>query len=174
LGETDVAGGWREDKAHGGVMIDIESGETVLRDLSMPHSPRWFDGRMWVLESGKGTISVADLDAGTVETVAELPGFTRGLLFAGGLAFVGLSQVRETATFGGLPLMERLDERLCGVWAVNPQSGQIVGFLRFEELVQEVFDMALLTGVRYPEIAEEASDAATNSFVLPEAQPAAG
>ncbi len=66
--------------------------------LSMPHSPRWFDGRLWVLESGKGTISVADLDAGTVETVAELPGFTRGLLFAGGLAFVGLSQVRETAT----------------------------------------------------------------------------
>ncbi len=169
LGETDAAGGWRENKASGGVLIDIESGETVLRGLSMPHSPRWYDGRMWVLESGKGTISVADLDAGTVETVAELPGFTRGLLFAGGLAFVGLSQVRETATFGGLPLMERLDERLCGVWAVNPQNGQIAGFLRFEELVQEVFDVELLTGLRYPEIAEEGSDAATNSFMLPEA-----
>ena len=135
----------------------------------MPHSPRWFEGKMWVLESGKGTISVADLDAGTVETVAELPGFTRGLLFAGGLAFVGLSQVRETATFGGLPLMERLDERLCGVWAVNPVTGQIAGFLRFEELVQEVFDVELLRGLRYPEIAEEGSDAATSSFMLPEA-----
>jgi uncharacterized protein (TIGR03032 family) len=174
LGETDVAGGWRENKASGGVLIDIESGETILRGLSMPHSPRWYDGRMWVLESGKGTISVADLDSGTVETVAELPGFTRGLLFAGGLAFVGLSQVRETATFGGLPLMERLDERLCGVWAVNPESGQIVGFLRFEELVQEVFDVKLLTGVRFPEIAEESSDAAANSFMLPDAQPAHG
>ena len=169
LGETDVSGGWRENKASGGVLIDIESGETVLRELSMPHSPRWHDGRMWILESGKGTISVADLEAGTVETVAELPGFTRGLLFAGGLAFVGLSQVRETATFGGLPLMERLDERLCGVWAVNPQNGQIAGFLRFEELVQEVFDVELLPGLRFPEIAEEGSDAATNSFALPEA-----
>ena len=174
LGESDVAGGWRENKASGGILIDVESGETVLNGLSMPHSPRWYDGRMWVLESGKGTISVADLDTGTVETVAELPGFTRGLLFAGDLAFVGLSQVRETATFGGLPLMERLDERLCGVWAVNPVSGQIVGFLRFEELVQEVFDVELLTGLRFPEIAEEGSDAATNSFMLPEAQPAAG
>jgi uncharacterized protein (TIGR03032 family) len=173
LGETDTPGGWRENKASGGILIDVETGETVLRGLSMPHSPRWFDGRLWMLESGKGTISVADLDEGTVETVAELPGFTRGLLFAGGIAFVGLSQVRETATFGGLPLMERLDERLCGVWAVNPQSGQIVGFLRFEELVQEVFDVAMLPGLRYPEIAEEGSDAATNSFVLPEAQPAA-
>jgi uncharacterized protein (TIGR03032 family) len=174
LGETDAPGGWRENKASGGILIDVESGETVLSGLSMPHSPRWFDERLWVLESGKGTISVADLDAGTVETVAELPGFTRGLLFAGGLAFVAESQVRETATFGGLPLMERLDERLCGVWAVNSESVQVVGFLRFEELVQEVFDVALLPGLRYPEITEEGSDAATNSFVLPEAQPAAG
>jgi uncharacterized protein (TIGR03032 family) len=174
LGETDAPGGWRENKASGGILMDIETGEIVLTGLSMPHSPRWYEDRLWVLESGKGTLSVADLDAGTVETVAELPGFTRGLLFAGGLAFIGLSQVRETATFGGLPLMERLDERLCGVWAVNPQSGQIVGFLRFEELVQEVFDVALLPGVRYPEIAEEGSDAATNSFVLPDAEPAVG
>ena len=172
LGETDVAGGWRENKASGGILMDVQTGEIVLRGLSMPHSPRWYDGRMWILESGKGTLSVADLDAGTVETVAELPGFTRGLLFAGGLAFVGLSQVRETATFGGLPLMERLDERLCGVWAVNPVNGQIVGFLRFEELVQEVFDVALLPGLRFPEIAEQNSDAANNSFALPEAQPA--
>jgi uncharacterized protein (TIGR03032 family) len=102
-----------------------------------------------------------------VATVAELPGFTRGLLFAGGLAFVGLSQVRETATFGTLPLMERLDERLCGVWAVHPGTGEIVGFLRFEELVQEVFDVAVLPGLRYPEIAEEGSDAASQSFTLP-------
>lgn len=167
LGESNDPGGWRDDKASGGVLIDVESGETVLRGLSMPHSPRWYDGRMWVLESGKGTLSVADLEAGTVETVAELPGFTRGLLFAGGLAFIGLSQVRETATFGGLPLMERLDERLCGVWAVDPASGNIVAFLRFEELVQEVFDVTLLAGLRYPEIGEEGSDAASQSFVLP-------
>jgi uncharacterized protein (TIGR03032 family) len=168
LGESDEPGGWRDNKVSGGVLIDVASGETVLSGLSMPHSPRWHDGRIWLLESGNGTLSVADLDSGSVETVAELPGFTRGLLFAGGLAFVGLSQVRETATFGGLPLMERLDERLSGVWAVNPQSGQTVGFVRFEEMVQEIFDVALLRGLRYPEVAEESSDAASQSFVLPE------
>jgi uncharacterized protein (TIGR03032 family) len=167
LGETDEPGGWRETKASGGILIDVASGETVIKGLSMPHSPRWHDGRLWLLESGKGTLSVADPSAGSVETIAELPGFTRGLLFAGGLAFVGLSQVRETATFGGLPLMDRLDERLCGVWAVNPETGQTVGFLRFEELVQEVFDVGVLPGLRYPEIAEEGSDAASQSFALP-------
>ena len=46
-----------------------------------------------------------------------MPGFTRGLDFAGGLAFVGLSQVRESAVFSGIPITERLaeHERTCGV-----------------------------------------------------------
>jgi uncharacterized protein (TIGR03032 family) len=168
LGDSNEPGGWRKTKASGGVVCEVESGETVLSGLSMPHSPRWNDGRLWLLESGRGTLSVADLEAGTLDTVAELPGFTRGLAFAGGVAFVGLSQVRETATFGGLPLMERLDERLCGVWAVDPRNGSTLGFIRFEELVHEIFDVELLHGLRYPEIAEEGSDAASQSFVLPD------
>jgi len=179
LGETDEAGGWRENKASGGILIDVDSGETVLRGLSMPHSPRFYRDRFWILESGRGAFSVADLEAGTWETVAELPGFTRGLAFAGPLAFIGLSQIRESSTFGGLPLEERLDERLCGVWVVNIETGQIVGFIRFEDLVQEIFDVAFLPGARFPEIAEPASDTTAFSYVLPDealadvAQPAA-
>jgi uncharacterized protein (TIGR03032 family) len=149
-------------------LIDTITNQIVVRGLSMPHSPRWFDGRLWLLESGKGSLAVADLESGEVETVAELPGFTRGLLFAGGVAFVGLSQVRETATFGGLPLMERLDERLCGVWAVDPQTGRTLGFLRFEELVQEIFDVAVLPGLRFPEIADLGSAAADLAYVVPD------
>lgn len=167
LGETDEPGGWRARKADGGVLIDVPSGETLLRGLSMPHSPRWHDGRLWLLESGRGALSVADLDAGTWETVVELPGFTRGLALAGSLAFVGLSQIRETVTFGGLPLTERLDERLCGVWAVDLRSGRVAGFLRFEDLVQEVFEVALMPGLVHPEIAEATSDVALQSYLLP-------
>jgi uncharacterized protein (TIGR03032 family) len=133
----------------------------------MPHSPRWHRDSLWVLESGKGELCRADPGTGAVETVVELPGFTRGLAFAGNLAFVGLSQVRETATFGGLPLTERLDERLCGVWMVDIDAGEIVGFIRFEDLVQEVFDVALLPGRRYPEVAEERSVTTAQSYVLP-------
>jgi uncharacterized protein (TIGR03032 family) len=169
LGETDERGGWRENKASGGILIDVESGETVLSGLSMPHSPRWHDDRLWLLESGKGGFCVADLDTGEVETIVELPGFTRGMAMVGPLAFVGLSQVRETATFGGLPLTDRLDERLCGVWVINTDSGSIVGFIRFEELVQEVFDVSILPGTRFPEIAEAGSEAVSYSFALPNA-----
>ncbi len=168
LGASDEAGGWRENKADGGLIMDVPSAEPVVAGLSMPHSPRWYRDRLWVLESGEGTLAVCDLDAGTVETVAELPGFTRGLSFLGPLAFVGLSEVRESATFGGLPLTGRLEERQCGVWVVNIETGQTIAFLRFEDLVQEIFAVHALPGVRFPEIAEHGSEAVNLTFVLPD------
>src|SRR5688572_18844345 len=55
LGTTDTAGGWRACKPRGGCIIDVESGQLVARGLSMPHSPRWHEGQLWVLESGTGS-----------------------------------------------------------------------------------------------------------------------
>jgi uncharacterized protein (TIGR03032 family) len=170
LGTTDVAGGWRERKADGGVILDVPSGEVVASGLSMPHSPRWYRGRLWVLESGKGELNVIDLDTGASRTVAQLPGFTRGLAFAGRYAFVGLSQVRESV-FGGIPLAKRLpdDDRRCGVWVVDIETGASVGFLRFEGAVQEIFDVQLLGGIRCPELVEPESELVDGSFILPDA-----
>jgi uncharacterized protein (TIGR03032 family) len=167
FGTTDEPSGWRQDKASGGVLIDVASGEVAIAGLSMPHSPRWHDGRLWLLESGRGTLALADPAAGRVETVAELPGFTRGLAFAQDMAFVGLSQIRETATFGELPVTQRLKERQAGVWIVDLRSGQIAGFLRFEDLVQEIFDVALLPEKRFPEIAEPTGSITDHTYVLP-------
>jgi uncharacterized protein (TIGR03032 family) len=170
LGATDSPGGWREDKAGGGILMDVPSSEIAISGLSMPHSPRWYRDRLWLLESGQGTLAVANLDAGTVETVVELPGFTRGLAFAGPLAFVGLSEVREATTFGGLPLTGRLEDRQCGVWVVNIETATVIGFLRFEDQVQEIFDVAILPGMRFPEIAEHGSDVVNLSYVVPQAE----
>ena len=66
-------------------------------------------GALWVCESGVGTLGFLDPQTGRYEAVAATPGFTRGLDFAGDLAFVGLSQVRESAVFSGIPITERLD-----------------------------------------------------------------
>lgn len=173
LGESDVAGGWRKNKATGGMVLEVESGEPVATGISMPHSPRWHRDGLWVLESGRGALCKVDLETGELETVVELPGFTRGLAFAGNLALVGLSQIRETATFGGLPIAEKRDELQSGVWAVDIDRGAVIGFLRFEELVQEIFDIAILPGRRFPEIAEPNSTAALNSFDLPPEAPTA-
>jgi uncharacterized protein (TIGR03032 family) len=167
LGRTDEPGGWREGKAKGGVVLDVASSEVVAQGLSMPHSPRWYGGRLWLLESGRGSLCTVDIASGSVHTVCELPGFTRGLAFLGDIAFIGLSQIRESSTFGDLPLTHRLRERQCGVWMVDLRSGEIAGFLRFEDLVQEIFDVAVLPGVRFPEIAEAAGPTVASSFVLP-------
>jgi uncharacterized protein (TIGR03032 family) len=169
LGADDRPGGWRERRADGGVLLDVDSGETIVAGLSMPHSPRWHDGRLWLLESGQGTLCAVDLAAGRVEAVVELPGFTRGLAFAGRYAFVGLSQVREATTFGGLPLTARLEDRQSGVWVVDLRRGQVAAFLRFEDAVQEIFDVVVLDGLRFPEVTEMDSDATNGSFVLPDA-----
>ena len=167
LGTSDEAGGWRAGRAHGGVLMDVASSEVVISGLSMPHSPRWHQDRLWLLESGRGTLCVADPAAGRVETVAELPGFTRGLALVGDTAFVGLSQIRETATFGELPVTQRLQERQSGVWTVDLRSGAVTGFLRFEDLVQEIFDVCVLAGKRFPEIAEPVGPMTERTYVLP-------
>jgi uncharacterized protein (TIGR03032 family) len=166
LGESDQPHGWRERKADGGILIDVESGETVLRGLSMPHSPRSYGDRLWILESGKGHVATADVSNGKVEKVAELPGFTRGLAFAGPFAFVGLSQVRESNIFGGIPLVDRVPERQCGVWVIDTRTGNALGFLRFEGSVQEIFDIQVLPGYRYPEVLEPGDSLVGSSFTL--------
>ncbi|WP_240311734.1 TIGR03032 family protein [Nocardioides houyundeii] len=166
LGVSDSAGGWRAEKATGGVLLEVPSGRVVLEGLSMPHSPRWHDGRLYVLESGRGRLLECDPATGTTRVVAELPGFTRGLSFVGQVAFVGTSQVRETATFGGLPI-SALPRRECGVWAIDLRSGEVVGSVRFEDRIQEVFDVAALPGIRFPEIGEPGSDLVRTSWFVP-------
>src|SRR5262249_51870956 len=78
--------------------------------------------------------------------------FTRGIDFFGDLAFIGLSQVRETAVFSGIPLTERPGERTCGVWVVNLTTGRTVAFLKFEDAVQEIFAVKVLANTRYPDL----------------------
>jgi uncharacterized protein (TIGR03032 family) len=166
LGATDAPGGWREDKAKGGVLIDVLSGETVSHGLSTPHSPRWHAGKLWLLESGTGSIGIVNPNSGRYESIAELPGFTRGLDFHGRFAFIGLSQVRETAVFSGIPITERLTERTCGVWVINLETGQTVAFLRFEDALQEIFAVQVVPGRRYPDLNNDDPAVLDDSFVL--------
>ena len=154
MGETNERDKWKADKVGGGIVIDVESGQTIVRGLSMPHSPRCYRNRVFVLDSGRGHLSTVDVASGKVDPVAALPGYARGLAFHGRFAFVGLSKIRESNIFGGLPIAERYDEsqRKCGVYAVDLESGQVAGFLVFEAGCTEIFDIQVLPGLRWPTI----------------------
>ena len=167
LGQTDTAGGWRENKRDGGLLMDVHTGQVLLSGLSMPHSPRLHNGDFWLLESGEGGLARIDLQRQSWQNIALLPGFTRGLDFVGRLAFIGLSQVRESAVFSGIPLVERLEERTCGVWVVDIQTGQTVAFLRFEEGVQEIFAVKALPS-RFPALLDWNDEYLQNSYALPD------
>ena len=169
LAESDQPAGWRANKKDGGILMDVTTNAVLLSGLSMPHSPRWYAGRLWVLESGAGGVGFVDPHTGRYVSLAELPGFTRGLDFCGPLAFIGLSQVRESAVFSGIAIAERaLQERACGVWVLNIQTGQTIAFLRFEEAVQEIFAVQVLPGRRFPDLINDNAQLISDTFVLPD------
>ena len=154
LGTTDTPGGWRDNKKCGGVLLEVETGEVVATGLSMPHSPRFYRGRLWVLDSGTGYLGHVDSEQGRFVPLTFCPGYLRGLTFVGDYAVVGLSRPRHDATFGGLALQDELDRRKagpqCGLHVIDLRSGDVVHWLRLEGEVSELYDVAVLPGVARP------------------------
>jgi uncharacterized protein (TIGR03032 family) len=153
VSRSDVVNGWRERRAEGGCIIDIRDNSIVTEKLSMPHSPRWIDGRLWVLNSGTGHMGTVDPASGAFEPVAFLPGFMRGFAIHKGFGVVGLSLPRN-GTFTGLQLDNELKKRdaspWCGVQIVDLKNGDVVQWIRLEGAVSELFDIAMLPGIRKP------------------------
>ena len=154
VSRSDVADGWRDRRTDGGVVIDVRTDDVVAEGLSMPHSPRWHEGRLWLLDSGSGHLCSVDPGSGQVERVAFLPGYGRGLAMHGRFAVVGLSKPRENRTFSGLALDDALAEHdaepRCGLWVVDTETGDVVHWLRIDGVIGELYDVAALPGVVRP------------------------
>jgi uncharacterized protein (TIGR03032 family) len=168
LGERDAANGWRANKPHGGCLMEVSGGEVVSRGLSMPHSPRWHDGRLWLLESGTGRLLMIDPVTRQREPVAAVPGFARGLALCGRYAFVGLSKIRATSAMDGVPLAARRDELKCGVAVVDLPAGRVCAMLEFHSAIEEIFDVQLLGGLQFREVLGFQKDTLQHTFVVPD------
>ena len=167
LGTSDKPAGWRENKAFGGMIMDVDSNEMIIEGLSMPHSPRWYRDKLWVLESGAGQLITVDEKTGEKTVVAQVPGFCRGIDFIERYAIIGLSEVRETAVFAGLPLTEREQDRKCGVWIVDIETGDTVGYLVFSGGVQEIFSVQLVPW-KYPALLDLNDPLLHTSYSIPD------
>lgn len=150
---SDVVDGWRGRRHDGGIVIDIESNEILIDGLSMPHSPRFHDGKLWVLNSGSGELGWINPSDKEFMAVAFFPGFLRGLAFHNNYAFVTLSKPRH-GRFEGLELDQKLQEKdadaWCGIQIVSLANGDVAEWLRFDGAITELFDICVLPGVKNP------------------------
>ncbi len=150
MAETNSRQGWRPVKNSGGCVIDVPSGTTITRGLTMPHSPRIANGKLFVLHSGLGRLETVEPSSGLREVVCELPGYARGLAIHGSTAFIGLSKIRASSAWQGVPIAADPGRLKCGVWAVDLDSGKTVAQFEFTSTVEELFDVQVLAGVRSP------------------------
>ena len=152
ISQTDVNEGWREHRRDGGVIIDIESNEVVCLGLSMPHSPRWYRGKLYVHNSGKGEFGYVDFETKSFVALAFVPGYLRGLTFTGDYAVAGLSEPRDNKSFQGLQLSEELEKRgiqaRCGLQVIDLRDGSLPHNLRIKGFINELYDVVSLPDVR--------------------------
>jgi len=154
VSQSDIVDGWRDRRDEGGCVIDVTTNDIICTGLSMPHSPRVYCDKLWVLNSGTGFFGYVDRDTGTFEPITFCPGYMRGLAFVGDYAIVGLSHARKEKTFSGLQLDNNLAERdaepRCGLYVIDLRTGDIAHRLTIEGIVSELYDVVILPGVRRP------------------------
>lgn len=152
--QTDVAQGWREGRHDGGCVVDVTTDEVVIEGLSMPHSPRVYRDRLWLLDSGTGYFGYVDRARGCFEPVTFCPGYARGLTFIGDYAVVGVSKPRRERTFSGLALDRGLAQRgagaQCGLQVIDLRTGDVRHWMQIEGMVEELYDVIVLPGVVRP------------------------
>jgi uncharacterized protein (TIGR03032 family) len=122
----------------------------------MPHSPRLHEGKLWILNSGAGEIGIVDIKAGRFDPITFCPGYLRGLAFVGHYALIGLSKPRSTAIPSGAinPLQKTLNDlsvdQRCAVYVLDTRSGNLVHWFRFEDVVNELYDIVVLPKIMRP------------------------
>lgn len=161
---------WRNTRQGGGVVVHIPTGSITATGLTMPHSPRWHQNKLWLLNSGTGELGWIEQER--FQPLCALPGFVRGLAFAGGCAVVGLSKLRSPQ-FTGLPLEERLQtedhpQGCCGIRVIDLANGNVLHSLDLPEPIDELFDVAVLENCRQPQALGLVDDAIDCLVKLPQ------
>jgi uncharacterized protein (TIGR03032 family) len=129
--------------------MDMRTNKVVCEGLAMPHSPRLYQDKLWVLEAGTGWFGYVDRQTNKFVQVSWCPGFVRGLRFVGDYAIIGISKPRNKV-FEGLPLDQELATRgvepVCGVYIVNIKTGEIEHKIDITGSVAELYDVITLPG----------------------------
>lgn len=154
LGKTHTPKGWKPRITEGGILMDVPSNSVMTENLAMPHSPRIWDNKLYMLLSASGQLVEVDRHTGQTETVCELGSFVRGMARIGDYVFIGRSRLRESSTtfkkLQALPVGQ--NSHHAGITAVHLPSGRVIGELNYLNAVEEIYDVQALAGLRRPGI----------------------
>ncbi len=134
LSTTGNAMGWRNQSIDAGVLYDACTDTPLLEGLCLPHSPVFFGKSLWFLESGKGRL-LRITEPGAASEIAVLPGLTRGLALCQGMAFVGISRLRQSSVATFELLNRRFGSRLaCEISLLDAVTGRVTGGLKLPSI----------------------------------------
>jgi uncharacterized protein (TIGR03032 family) len=167
LGVSNEPRGWRDSMADGGVLMEVPSGRVVTRGLSMPHSPRLFGDRLYMLEGGRGQLLGVDPVSGETRAIAQVSGFAHGLAEYGGVLFVGMSKLRNSRGPRNLPIEADEHRLMAGIAAIDLATGETLGSIEFLDVIEEVYDVQVMPNILRPEIRDPIRWFETMSIVTP-------
>jgi uncharacterized protein (TIGR03032 family) len=168
--QTDMYDGWRNHQRSGGLIMDMQSNEILCQNLSMPHSPRWYQDKLWVLNSGTGYFGYINENTQSFEPITFCPGYLRGLSFIGNYAIVGLSHMRSSDHKPDLEIYSNLEKHQaqtrCGLQVIDLTTGDVRHWLMVEGYADEIYDIAVLPNIRQPNVIGIEGEEVRNQVVL--------
>lgn len=155
--QTDTAAGWRPTVTTSGTVFDVPSGEVVATGLAMPHSPRMYNGELYLLLSATGELVRVNTANGSIDVVKKIGGFVRGMALSGEYLFVGVSKLREkSSTFGHLEVAKLKNQ--AGIKIIHLPTAALVGEISYLSSVDELYDVHVLSNKRRPNILTTLTD----------------
>jgi uncharacterized protein (TIGR03032 family) len=157
--QGNVRAAWRENRIGKGIIYDIVEDRVVCEGLSMPHSPRWHNGKLWVLDAGTGWFGYVDMNSKQLVRKVWLPGYLRGMDFVNDrYVAVGTSEDRHENVFQGLPLGDELVKNgvqaKCGIHIIDLKDFSVPHNMIFKDPDNELYDVAIIRGVRRPKLTD--------------------
>jgi uncharacterized protein (TIGR03032 family) len=141
----------------------------------MPHSPRIYNKKLWVLNSGTGYFGYVDTAIGKFHEVTFCPGYLRGLKFIGDYAVVGLSKLRQSNFVATTQLTENLQKHNesahCGICIIDLRTGHIVHSLELGGSLCELYDVGVLHNIMKPMAIGIEQDGIRRVITMPPASP---
>jgi len=143
LGINDKPYSWYKTITTGGALIDVNGNRIVLQDLPMPHSPRFYKNKLYMLFSATGEIVQVDIENNTYQIINSTDCFIRGLDIYKDYLFVGVSkQRRDKSVFKELPIAGKT--KMCGVKIYSVNTGKYIGEIEFVNEIEELFDVRVI------------------------------